>query len=129
MASVLQSQAHKRILVVDDLSVMANLWKSKFQQMGFDVDISNDGEEAMQALKERHFDAVLLDIYMPKKDGFSVLREKTTTQNSATPTFVVSSSIKQEDLAKATQLGAKRTFLKYQTSPKEVISALVTEMS
>lgn len=120
---------HKRILIVDDMTSMANLWKMKFAQMGYDVDMTKDGEEAMHALENTHFDAVVLDLYMPNKDGFQVLREKTHTQNSATPTYVVTSSIKQEDVSKAKELGARAAFLKYQTSPKELVSILADDMA
>lgn len=117
---------HKKILVVDDLKVMADLWKTKFMQMGFDVDMTSDGEEALHALQSKHFDAVLLDLSLPKKNGFEVLEEKVKTQNSATPTFVITGSIKPEDVTRAKKLGAKAAFMKYQTSPKEVISALTS---
>lgn len=119
---------HKKILIVDDMTSMANLWKLKFAQMGYDVDMSKDGVDAMHALESQHFDAVLLDLYMPNKNGFEVLEEKSHTQNSSTPTYVVTSSIKEEDISRAKALGAKAAFLKYQTSPKELVSILSTDL-
>ena len=119
----------KRILIVDDQLTMAELWRMKFTQMGYNVQLVRDGLDAINLLKEDKFDLILLDLYMPKKDGFTVLAEKAATQNADTPTYVITSSIKDDDLIHAKALGAKRSFLKYQTSPKEVVSAVEAEFA
>lgn len=119
----------KNILIVDDQETMAELWKMKFSQMGFDIVMAKDGEQAIDALNMRHFDIILLDLYMPKKDGFDVLARKGETLNRDTPTYVITSSVRDEDITKAKKLGATRAFIKYQTSPKEVIDAVQAELA
>lgn len=119
----------KNILIVDDQLTMAELWRMKFTQLGFGVQLVRDGLDAIDVMRQRKFDLILLDLYMPKKDGFAVLAEKVTTLNADTPTYVITSSIRDDDLIHAKALGAKRSFLKYQTSPKDVVSAVEDELA
>lgn len=107
---------------------MSNLWRIKFDQMGFAVTIGKDGDEALDYMSKQVFNAILLDIYMPNKNGFEVLAKKGETLNAHTPTYVITSSTKDEDLTHALELGAKKSFLKYQTSPKEIAEVVKEEL-
>jgi len=118
----------KSILIVDDQKIMANLWRIKFEQIGFEVQTGKDGEEALDFMNKQKFDAILLDIYMPNKNGFEVLSQKGDTLNKHTPTYVITSSVKDQDLTYALELGAKKSFLKYQTSPREITEAVIVEL-
>lgn len=61
------------ILVVDDEETLRLTMKSRLQAKGFQVDIAADGEEALEKLRERVFDVMLLDINMPRLNGIQVL--------------------------------------------------------
>ncbi len=62
------------ILVVDDDTVTTDLAKMFLERHGFTVVVANDGEAALEALDEVHPDLVLLDVIIPKLDGFEVCR-------------------------------------------------------
>jgi CheY-like chemotaxis protein/anti-sigma regulatory factor (Ser/Thr protein kinase) len=65
----------KRILVADDDRTTRLLVSELLRAEKFDVTTSGDGEEALKKLKEAKFDLVLLDVWMPKKNGIEVLAE------------------------------------------------------
>jgi DNA-binding NtrC family response regulator len=62
------------ILVVDDEDALRNVLSSELQSEGYSVVSAGDGDEAINILQQKTFDLVLLDIKMPRVDGFEVLR-------------------------------------------------------
>lgn len=64
----------QRLLYADDEESLRTLVKTHLSLEGFDVETVCDGQEAMDALQKREFDLVLLDLRMPKTDGFAVLQ-------------------------------------------------------
>jgi len=69
------------VLVVDDEPNIVLSLKFLMDQAGFDVRVARDGEEALRAIEEQPPDLVLLDVMMPKKDGYDVCQ--TVRQNPA----------------------------------------------
>lgn len=67
------------ILIVDDEDTLRLTLKSRLLSKGFEVDVAADGEEALEKLKEREFDILLLDINMPRLNGIQVLHFVTET--------------------------------------------------
>jgi DNA-binding response OmpR family regulator len=65
---------HKLLLVDDDKDIVEMLHK-KLVQEGYDVAVAFDGEEALVKVKEDNPDVILLDLMLPKRNGFEVLKE------------------------------------------------------
>ncbi|CUS76339.1 Response regulator receiver domain-containing protein [Candidatus Kryptonium thompsonii] len=63
-----------RILVVDDEEALRYLLSSELAAEGYEVETAGDGDEAIESIKQKDYDVVLLDIKMPRVDGFEVLR-------------------------------------------------------
>lgn len=63
-----------RILVVDDEDPLRTVLSQELRGEGYEVETAADGEMALEIIQKQPFDLVLLDIRMPKKDGFEVLR-------------------------------------------------------
>src|SRR3989344_853542 len=63
-----------KVLIVDDDEFLLEMYALKFRELGFAVEIAKNGEEAVQKAKEVSPDVILLDVVMPKMDGFDVLR-------------------------------------------------------
>ena len=64
-----------KLLVVDDDRDIVEVLKKRLAQEGYEVAVAYDGEEALLKLKEENPDVVLLDLMMPKLNGFEVLKE------------------------------------------------------
>ena len=63
-----------RVLVVDDEKLIVKGIRFSLEQDGFEVDCAYDGEEAIELAKKTEYDIVLLDVMLPKHDGFEVCR-------------------------------------------------------
>ncbi len=66
----------KCLLFVDDELTVADIAKRKLEDLGYEVMTAQDGEEALEVLKKRIPDLILLDIQMPKMNGYTFLIEK-----------------------------------------------------
>ena len=64
-----------KILIVEDDHFFQKFYSIKFKEASFEVEIAGNGDEALGILKSYKPDVILLDIIMPKKDGFEVLKE------------------------------------------------------
>lgn len=97
----------KKILVVEDDRFIANAYRIKMVKAGFEVKMAMDGDEALEALTTFIPDIILLDLILPKIDGFSVLEEiKKSDTYKNIPVVVTSNLGQQEDINRAMSLGA-----------------------
>ena len=81
--------SHMRVLVVEDERKTAAFIRKALQTEGFAVDVCPNGEEAWAAARATPFDAMVLDIMLPGRDGLSLLRQLRQNQNS-TPVLLLS---------------------------------------
>lgn len=110
----------KKILIAEDEKPMAHALELKLSKAGFDTSVVFDGEEAMSALEKENFDLVLLDLMMPKKDGFLVLAEM--RKKGMNIPVIISTNLSQgEDIKKARELGANDYFVKSDTPIIKVV--------
>ncbi|MFH1790259.1 MAG: response regulator [bacterium] len=110
----------KNILIVEDEKPMSRALVLKLNRAGYDTFPAYDGNEALQAMKKQKFDLILLDLIMPKMDGFTML-EKLNKQKNKIP-IIVSSNLSQEiDFDRAKKMGAKEYFVKSDTPIASVI--------
>ncbi|KKS58293.1 MAG: chemotaxis protein CheY, partial [Candidatus Nomurabacteria bacterium GW2011_GWA2_42_41] len=65
----------KKIMVVEDDEHISKVYEIKFAKEGIDVSLARDGEEAIVKITAEKPDVILLDLMIPKKDGFGVLEE------------------------------------------------------
>ncbi len=101
--------AKKVILVVDDLAFDAEF---TLQALGkyhgrFEVDVARDGWDALVLMKDRHFDLILMDLKMPRMDGFEtmILMRGYQLQHDV-PLIILTNSDLDADRDRARQLGA-----------------------
>lgn len=95
-----------KILIAEDDKFLASAYKVKLLKEGFDVMIAQDGEEALALVKTFNPDVIVLDLVMPKKDGFAALEEIKTQKLSNAPVLVASNLGQPEDVDRAKKLGA-----------------------
>jgi CheY-like chemotaxis protein len=89
-------QTQKRVLIVDDEDSIRRLVSKILERAGFEVRTARDGVEAIEWIAAEDFDVVLLDVMMPKMDGFCVVHEleKTRPQLLAHTLLVTASHLK-----------------------------------
>jgi DNA-binding response OmpR family regulator len=96
-----------RMLVVEDDPDVGMGLKDFFELKGYDVTVANDGEKAMNAIREDGaFDIVLLDVMLPKKNGFEVLQES-QEMGLAAPVLMLTARGEHEDVLKGFGLGVE----------------------
>ncbi len=119
----------KKILVVDDLGIDVMLTRLALERCGFahEVVIAGDGEQAYRLAQQDRFDLLLLDIKMPRVDGFELLEKLRAGDGVQVPVIVVSGSGLQADRLRASELGVVEYVQKavdYGTFKEELGAAL-----
>lgn len=94
-----------KILVVEDEEKAAAALRQGLGESGFEVDHAPDGEEGLRMAREHAYDAVVLDIMLPKRDGWSVLTEL-RKEGRGTPILVLTARDEVPDRVKGFELGA-----------------------
>jgi len=118
----------KKILIAEDERPMARALELKFNNSGFEAKTVYDGEEAVVELIKGKYDLLLLDIMMPKKDGFGVLED--IKNKKINVKVIVSSNLSQsEDLDKAKKMGAIGYFVKSDTPISQVVEQVKQALS
>lgn len=96
-----------KILLVEDDKFFQQFYSTKLQENKVEVGIASDGEEGLIKMRDFKPDLVLLDLIMPKMDGFAVLAARLKDENLKKIPVIVFSTLGQEkDVKNAQQLGA-----------------------
>ncbi len=98
--------AKKVLLAEDEKNVILGV-RTCLDAVGYDVEVVEDGEEALNSVKREHPDLILLDLLMPKVDGFEVLKVlKGDEKTSKIPIIVLTAKAEEADRQRAMELGA-----------------------
>jgi two-component system, chemotaxis family, chemotaxis protein CheY len=100
--------AKVRILVVDDSSLVRLYYRSALEKAGFEVEQAINGIEAMEWVLSQQFDLVIVDVNMPRMDGFTFMRAlRSGAADVATlPALMISTESEAQDVAEARASGA-----------------------
>ena len=104
----------KRILIAEDERPMAEALAAKLSHADFETVIAPDGEQALEMLHSSNCDLLILDIVMPRMNGFKLL-EILKNENNKIPVIVLSNLSQEEDIARAKSLGALDYYIKTDT--------------
>ena len=112
----------KKLLIIEDEEVLLSLLQKKLIVEGYDVSIAENGEKGLEVMRRVMPNLVLLDIVMPKKDGFQVMEEMRKDESLKNiPVVIISNSGQEVELERAKELGAKDWLIKTEFDPMEVI--------
>lgn len=111
----------KKILIIEDEKPMSKAIELKLSHAGYNVKVVNDGMEWLKILEWEKFDLILVDLIMPKLDGFGVLSRLKEMWNK-TPVIVLSNLSQEDDENKAKSLGAIGFFSKLNTPISDILS-------
>jgi CheY-like chemotaxis protein len=97
----------RRVLVVDDEPDVLLLCRVNLEFEGYEVVEASDGEQAMERLREQPFDVVLLDVMMPKMDGWQVLEAvKADDDLKDLPVVMLTAKVQDQDQIRGWSQGA-----------------------
>ena len=95
----------RQILIVEDETRLAAFLQKGLRKNGYVTDLAEDGEQAVKKASSKEFDLMVLDLGLPIKDGFTVLREL-RSKGKKFPIIVVTARSDDQDKAKAIYYGA-----------------------
>jgi two-component system chemotaxis response regulator CheY len=108
------ASAKARVLVVDDSSLVRLYYRSALEKAGFEVEQAINGIEAMERALSHPFDLVIVDVNMPRMDGFSFVRalRRCAADAATLPALMISTEAEMQDIAAARAAGANLYLVK-----------------
>lgn len=97
--------ATHKLLLIEDEKNFGNVLKNYLQLSHYDVTWAEDGEKGIELLKQQHFDLCIVDVMMPKKDGYT-FAEEMRNFGSRVPFIFLTARQQKEDMIKGYMLGA-----------------------
>jgi DNA-binding response OmpR family regulator len=116
----MKEKEEKTILIAEDEKPLAKALEIKFSKEGFKTFWAASGEEAINILDKENIDFLILDLIMPKKDGYAVL-EYLNKKDKKIKIAVLSNLAQGEDFDRARRLGASDYFVKSDTPIIKVV--------
>lgn len=110
----------KKILIVEDEKPIAKAMELKLNNSGFNAKAVGNGEEALTTMESESFDLLIVDLVMPKMDGFGLL-EALKEKGNIVPVIVSSNLSQDEDFEKAKEMGAIDYFIKSNTPISKIV--------
>jgi CheY-like chemotaxis protein len=114
-----------KVLLVEDEPLVNRMYEKALRFEGHEVDVVEDGEAALAKVASSKPDLILLDIMMPKMDGFAVLaRLKENKSYRNIPVVVLTNLAGDEDTKKALSLGAVSYLVKSDLEPSKIVAEI-----
>lgn len=111
----------KVLLLIEDDPLMLRMYRKIFELEGYEVGLAEGGQEGLEKAKSDKPSLILLDIMMPKMDGFEVLANlKRDLETQKIPVVVLTNLAGQQDAQRALSMGAVKYVIKSEQDPKEV---------
>ncbi len=115
----------KNVLIIDDDSFLSGIYATKLDIEGFGVVTAKDGEEGLKMLEKELPDLILLDVLMPKLDGFETLKRIKAIPGAADiPVIMLTNLGQKEDIEKGLEQGAVDYLIKAHFVPAEAVDKI-----
>lgn len=113
------------VLLVEDDVFLSSIYQKKFEMEGYKVSLADNGEKALVEVKKKKPDIVMLDILLPKLDGFAVLEKlKADSEVKNIPVILLTNLGQKDDVEKGLQMGAADYLIKAHFKPSEVVDKI-----
>lgn len=121
----MDQMAKKKILVIDDDITLLEMYKERLELANFQVEIATNGEEGLKKVQESKPDLILLDVMMPRVNGFDVIESLKKDQSTASiPVIMLTALVQETSKLRAQESGAVGYIIKSETMPGEVIKQI-----
>ncbi len=115
----------KKILIIEDDQIVANVYRNKFSLEGFDVDIAHDGVSGLESIRTFRPDAVVLDLMLPKMTGVDLMKQVRTDESfGKLPIIVFSNTYLTNMVQEAWKAGATKCLSKANCTPKQLLDVV-----
>ncbi|MEK7120165.1 MAG: response regulator [Patescibacteria group bacterium] len=115
----------QHILLVEDDPFLSDIYSTKLESAGFGLSVAYDGEEVFKKIEEKTPELILLDIVLPKMDGFEVLKKlKSDLRFNKIPVILLTNLGQKEDIDKGMSLGAQDYLIKANFIPSEIVEKI-----
>ncbi|MEK7558158.1 MAG: response regulator [Patescibacteria group bacterium] len=119
------SEQKVKILLIEDDGFLVSMYLAKFELENFAVTTADDGEKGIKLAISESPDIILLDVGLPKMDGFEVLKQlKADSQTSRIPVILLTNLSQQCQIEQAMKLGAVDFLIKAHFMPSEVVEKI-----
>lgn len=119
------SEKKIKVLLIEDDSFLLSMYTTKFEIENFSVIAADDGEKGLRVARENRPDIILLDILMPKMNGFEVLAElKKDPLTKDVPVILLTNLNQKDEIEKGLGMGAKDYLIKAHFMPSEVVEKI-----
>mgnify|MGYP001607351777 CR=1 FL=1 len=110
------------VLLVEDDVFLSDIYQKKFEMEGFKVSTADNGEKGLSEVKKKKPDIVLLDILLPKLDGFAVLEKlKADPATKSIPVILLTNLGQKDDVERGLSAGAADYLIKAHFKPSEIV--------
>lgn len=118
-------QNKKKILLIEDDSFLISMYATKFELENFKVVAAEDGEKGLNLAAKEKPDIILLDILLPKMNGFEVLKElKNNKETNQIPVILLTNLSQKNEIEQGLALGAQDYLIKAHFMPSEVMDKI-----
>jgi DNA-binding response OmpR family regulator len=118
-------QGKIKILLVEDDPFLLSMYATKFELEGFEVISTDNGEKGLSLAREDKPDVILLDILIPKMNGFEVLQGlKDDEQTRNIPVILLTNLNQKDEIERGLELGAVDYLIKAHFMPSEVVAKI-----
>jgi DNA-binding response OmpR family regulator len=115
----------KKILIIEDDQFLMDIYATRLRQEGFEVEEAINGEISLTKLKESPPDLILLDIILPMREGFEILKEiKSDERLKNLPVIIISNLSQREEIKRALSLGAVKYLVKSDYTPSQIVKEI-----
>lgn len=118
----MSNETSEKILLVEDDPFLAGMYVTKLELEGYGVTLATDGKAGLEAAQREKPDCILLDILLPKMDGFEVLEALKADQATANiPVVLMTNLGSKQDVVRGLSMGATDYLIKAHFMPSEVM--------
>lgn len=119
-----------KILIIEDDSFLLSMYAAKFELENFTVLLAQDGDKGLRLALKEVPDIILLDIILPKKDGFEVLKGlRADEETKNMPVILLTNLSQKDDIDKGVELGVVDYLIKAHFTPSEVVDKVKKVLS
>lgn len=115
----------RKVLIIEDDSSLNKMYQDALGRAGFDVIVAFDGEKGLKLIYKEEPDLILLDLMMPKMNGFQVLEKmKDDSKANIIPVVILTNYGEIENIAKTIEMGVREFNIKSQNTPDQVVEKI-----